>query len=154
MDRATTALSPREAMVRLARAWKLLFNDINAHYKVDGKGRVILDAKIAEEMSIFSSLDKKLLDSFLQQLLHDARVIREEAKQNKDYKTAEELLREIEALLKSIRREELIRKRQAGYLRRLAASLGGNIQRIEREIEREAGKKEKPKSKQLKLPFK
>jgi len=155
MEKATTALSPREAMVRLARAWKPLFGDINAHYRVDSKSKVILDERIAEEMRIFSSLERKLNDSFLQQLLHDAKLIGEEAKKNRDYKTAENLLREVEALLMSIKRDELIRKKQASYLKRLAAHLGGNVRKIEREVEREVKKQKKPAvSKQLRLPLK
>jgi|SRR3989338_1136183 len=137
MAKATTALSPRESMIRLSRAWRPLFNDINSHYKVDAKGKVMLDRKTAEDLSIFSSLERKLKDAFLQQLLNDAKIIREEAKRKKDFGMAESLLREIEALLKSIKREELVRKRQARYLKSLASKLGGDVRRIESELRRE-----------------
>ncbi len=137
MKKATTVLSPREAMIRLARAWRPLFNDINSHYKVGSQGKVMIDKRITEDLNIFSSIERKLKDSFLQQLLNDARIIGEYAKKNKNFKAAESLLKEIEVLLKSIKRDELIRKRQSAYLRRLAMQLGGNVRKIERDIEKE-----------------
>lgn len=137
MVKITTVLSPREAMIRIARAWRPLFNDINAHYKADSRGRVILDKKAAADMGIFGSMNLKLKDAFMQQLLNDARIIGEEAKKKKNYKLAQGLLKEIEGLLKSIKRESILRKRQARYLKSLARSLGGNVKRIEREVRRE-----------------
>ncbi len=163
MARATTILKPREIMVRLARAWRPLFNDINSHYKVSKAGKVVVDKKIVEDMGIFSSLDTKLKDSFLQQLLADAKAVGEWAKDTGSYRRAQDLLMEIEALLKSIKREELVRKKQAKYLKRLASHLGGDVRKIERDVRREAGKamrelektfkaKEKPKAKILQFP--
>lgn len=137
MAKATTVLSPREVMIRLAKVWRPLFNDINSHYTVNSQGKVILDKKTVEDMSIFSSIEKKLKDAFLQQLLNDAKLVREEAKKKRDYGIAEKLLKDIESMLKSIKREELIRKRQARYLRNLAKHLGGNVKKIEGEIRKE-----------------
>jgi len=51
MGKATTVLTPREVMVRLARAWRPLFNDINAHYTVNNQGKVVLDKKTVEDIN-------------------------------------------------------------------------------------------------------
>lgn len=161
MAKATTLLSPREIMGRLAGAWRPLFNNINSHYRVSKEGKVIVDKKIAESMGIFSSLDTKLKDSFLQQLLADARAVGEYAKNTGGYRRAQGLLMEIEALLKSMRREEIVRKKQAIYLKRLAGHLGGDVRKIEKDVRREARKarrelertfKAKPKAKILQFP--
>jgi len=135
MATVTTALSPREAIIRLNGVLRELYGSVNAHGAASPGSRINWDRELVSDTTTFEIFEKKFNDALMQQLLADAKALYGKARQDpKLAPSVEQALQVVEDLLRGIKRHQWMSMKQAMYLRRLAKHLGGEIRGLERSL--------------------